>query len=89
MTIYDYLISGAVIIVILIVGFVMINRQNIEVYNYLKQDCENNSGVLWTYSGCQNVPFTKSNCEFVGGYVCHLPNGTKYQRELPYLQSLT
>jgi hypothetical protein len=88
MTIYDYLILGAVIILIVGVGFVMLNIQNIEVYNYLKQDCESNNGTLWTYSNCQNVPFTKSNCEFVGGYVCHLPNGTKYQRELTYLQSL-
>jgi len=75
------IISLIILIIIIIIIFLSVFKINSEIYDYLKQDCENNNGVLWTYSGCQKTyPFTKSNCEFEGGYVCHLPNGTKYQK---------
>ena len=78
------IISFIVIGLIGIVGYVILENQSSQIYDFLKQDCESNGGVLWTYSGCQKTPFTKSNCEFDGGFVCHLSNGTKYQRELNF-----
>ena len=78
----ETLITIVVILLTIVSLVVILDELEGGIYDVSLKDCEDNNGTLWTYSGCQKIPFFKSDCEFDGGYVCHLPNGTKYKLKI-------
>jgi hypothetical protein len=88
------IIFGIMVLIVIILAFIFgISKMNDAFYEFAKQDCDKNNGKLVQYSSCLSHPhpnlffrkykiLEKHGCEFQGGILCELPDGTKYQPQM-------
>jgi len=77
-TFFSIMITFCVIILLMVIGFFILDKMNVDIQEYYEKTCYEMNGRLVYYSGCQPEPFTSNrNCDKESGTYCKLDNGTE------------